>query len=103
MSCHFPSSRPFPFRWLRPGRLLLALLACVLLAAQPAAAQRVKMATLVPEGSSWHNVLKEMAAQWKSLSGGRVKVIIYPGGVAGDDPDVTTIWSGLILTLYRSA
>jgi TRAP-type C4-dicarboxylate transport system substrate-binding protein len=88
MSGHVPSSRPFPFPWLRPGRLLLTLLACVLLAAQPAAAQRVKMATLVPEGSSWHNILKEMAAQWKELSGGRVQVIIYPGGVAGDDPDV---------------
>lgn len=48
----------------------------------------VKMATLVPEGSSWHRILKETAAKWEALSGGRVKVVLYAGGVAGDDPDV---------------
>ena len=45
----------------------------------------VKMATLVPEGSSWHLVLKEAAEKWKKISNGRISVIIYPGGVAGDD------------------
>jgi len=59
-------------------------------AAGPAAAQPVvvKMATLVPDGSSWFLVLKEMAEKWKTISGGRVVVRVYPGGVAGDDPDV---------------
>jgi TRAP-type C4-dicarboxylate transport system substrate-binding protein len=46
------------------------------------------MATLVPDGSSWHLVLKEMAEKWKEVSGGRVQVRLFPGGVAGDDPDV---------------
>ncbi len=55
----------------------------------PAVAQvTVKMATLAPEGSSWHLILKEAADQWKKISNGRVSVINYPGGVAGDDPDV---------------
>jgi len=56
----------------------------------PAQAQtiRVKMATLVPDGSSWHLVLKQTADEWRRLSGGRVKVTLYAGGVAGDDPDV---------------
>ena len=55
----------------------------------PAVAQiTVKMATLVPEGSSWHLILREAVDQWKKISNGRVSVIIYPGGVAGDDPDV---------------
>lgn len=55
-----------------------------------AAAQQVvvKMATLVPEGSSWHLILKENAEKWKTVSGGRVVVRLYPGGVAGDDADV---------------
>jgi TRAP-type C4-dicarboxylate transport system substrate-binding protein len=66
---------------------LLALVACGLGAA-PAAAQTIKMATLVPDGSAWHRILKEMADEWRTLSGGRVRVILYPGGVAGDDPDV---------------
>jgi TRAP-type C4-dicarboxylate transport system substrate-binding protein len=48
----------------------------------------VKMATLVPSGSSWHLILQEAANQWRKVSNGRVTVNIYPGGVAGDDPDV---------------
>ena len=48
----------------------------------------VKLATLVPEGSSWHLILKEAADKWKKVSNGRVILNIYPGGVAGDDPDV---------------
>ena len=48
----------------------------------------VKMATLVPDGSSWYLTLKEAADQWKKISNGRVTLVIYPGGVAGDDPDV---------------
>jgi TRAP-type C4-dicarboxylate transport system substrate-binding protein len=48
----------------------------------------VRMATLVPDGSSWHQILKETAEKWKTLSGGRVTVRLFPGGVAGDDPDV---------------
>lgn len=58
------------------------------LAAAPAAAQTIKMATLVPDGSSWHQILRETAEEWKRISNGRVRVNIYPGGVAGDDPDV---------------
>jgi TRAP-type C4-dicarboxylate transport system substrate-binding protein len=48
----------------------------------------IRMATLVPDGSSWHLILKETAEKWNELSGGRVRVRLYPGGVAGDDPDV---------------
>ena len=48
----------------------------------------IRMATLVPDGSSWHLILKEAADQWKQASGGRVTVRLFPGGVAGDDPDV---------------
>lgn len=68
--------------------LIVALLAC--LAPGAAAAQQVvvKMATLVPEGSSWQLILKEMGDKWKSASGGRVTVRLYAGGVAGDDADV---------------
>jgi TRAP-type C4-dicarboxylate transport system substrate-binding protein len=73
--------------------LLLALL--VVLAAWPGApaahAQApliIRMATLVPDGSSWHLILKETAERWKQASGGRVTVRLFPGGVAGDDPDV---------------
>jgi len=57
-------------------------------AAEAQAPILVRMATLVPDGSSWHLILKEAADQWKQVSGGRVSVRLFPGGVAGDDPDV---------------
>ena len=37
-----------------------------------AARSSSRMATLVPDGSSWHLVLKETAEKWKTVSGGRV-------------------------------
>jgi TRAP-type C4-dicarboxylate transport system substrate-binding protein len=77
-------------------RFLLAALmvaAAVLAAWPPPAAEAqapilVRMATLVPDGSSWHLILKETADKWRQASGGRVTVRLFPGGVAGDDPDV---------------
>jgi TRAP-type C4-dicarboxylate transport system substrate-binding protein len=82
----------------RARRLPFLLAAVVAVAAAiagwptpPAEAQArilVRMATLVPDGSSWHLILKETAESWKQVSGGRVTVRLFPGGVAGDDPDV---------------
>ena len=88
-----PPNPPAPWTRPAPRVLLIALLIGVLacwLAPAPAAAQQVvvKMATLVPEGSSWQLILKEMADKWKTVSGGRVVVRLYAGGVAGDDADV---------------
>jgi TRAP-type C4-dicarboxylate transport system substrate-binding protein len=51
-------------------------------------ATTLKLATLVPDRSVWGNVLSEMAAEWKQATNGNVTLRIYPGGVAGDDPDV---------------
>jgi len=54
------------------------------------AADRVtlKLGTMAPDGSSWHQLLKEMAAEWSQVSGGGVVVKIYPGGVAGNEGDM---------------
>jgi len=48
----------------------------------------VRMATLTPDGSAAFLILKETAETWKKASGGRVALRLFPGGVAGDDPDV---------------
>jgi len=48
----------------------------------------VKMATLAPEGSTYLQILKEMGQAWKTSSGGKVELRLYPGSVAGDDGDV---------------
>ncbi len=45
----------------------------------------IKMATIAPEGSSWHRVLLDMGEEWKKISGGKVALRIYPGGVVGDE------------------
>ncbi len=76
---------------MRPTMLVAALLAASLPAA-PARAETVtiKLATLAPEGSSWHEALKDLAQRWSQLSAGRVQLKIYAGGVAGDETAVTS-------------
>ncbi len=81
-----------------PGRLaaavllpVAALLALALvLVPQRAAAQGqvVKLATLVPEGSVWDKSMREMGSEWAASTQNRVVLRVYPGGVAGDEPDL---------------
>lgn len=68
-------------------RMGLGLLAACLLRAQPLL---VKMGTVAPEGSPWHQILQQMGQQWQKISGGKVTLRIYPGGVLGDEPDMIT-------------
>lgn len=51
-------------------------------------AQVIKLGTVVPEGSPWHDTLLDISHQWKEISNGKVLVRIYAGGVAGDEPDM---------------
>lgn len=69
--------------------ILFWTLAVVLPAAQ---AQKVviKLATLAPDGSSWHLILKEMGEEWRKVSDGRVTLRIYPGGVVGDEAEMVS-------------
>ncbi|MCH7630298.1 MAG: TRAP transporter substrate-binding protein DctP [Proteobacteria bacterium] len=70
-------------------KLTAAILSLIaLIWADQALAQTIKLGTLAPEGSVWHNVLRDMAEDWRELSNGRIQVRIYPGGVAGDDADM---------------
>ena len=66
----------------------LAALLFLLLAAPAPAQVTLKMATLWPENSSFFQILKNMGADWTRLSGGKVKLILYPGARQGDEPDV---------------
>ena len=73
-------------RWLA----LAALALLPVLAPRPAATQAptiIKLATFVPDGSVWHKAMKEMGAEWMQETNGRVQLKVYPGGVAGDEPD----------------
>ena len=48
----------------------------------------IKMGTLAPEGSPWHQVLQRMGERWRNISGGAVRLNIYAGGNLGDEPDL---------------
>jgi TRAP-type C4-dicarboxylate transport system substrate-binding protein len=48
----------------------------------------IKLATLVPDGSVWDRALKNAGVEWSQNTQGRVSLRIYPGGVAGDEPDI---------------
>lgn len=48
----------------------------------------IKLGTLAPDGSTWHKLLQEMGERWSSASGGKVKLRIYAGGVAGSEGDM---------------
>lgn len=67
--------------------LLLSLLSGRLFAEPAGRKVIIKLGTLVPDGSPWHDQLKEMGAKWKAASDGSVELRIYPGGIAGDEED----------------
>ena len=69
----------------------MVLLVCIYLLAlgvSPTFSQVIKLGTVAPEGSPWHDTLLEVAQKWKELSNGRVTMRIYAGGVAGDETDM---------------
>jgi TRAP-type C4-dicarboxylate transport system substrate-binding protein len=49
---------------------------------------RIKFATLAPEGSSWMKEMRRLADEVKQKTEGRVTFKFYPGGVSGDERDV---------------
>ncbi len=70
-------------RLLRAQVMFLVLL--LLVVSGSLSAITLKLASPFPEGSAWDNALKQMAAEWADITGGQVRMRIYPGGVAGDD------------------
>jgi TRAP-type C4-dicarboxylate transport system substrate-binding protein len=65
-------------------------LAALLAALAPAASAQVtiKLGTLAPQGSTWHDILKELAQRWEQVSNGQVKLRIYAGGAQGSEGDM---------------
>jgi len=83
----------------RTPRLLFACLAALGLAmAVPARAQaqapppgepiKIKVGTLAPKDTPWHDVIMEIGAKWKKASGDRISFTIFGGGVLGDEADM---------------
>jgi len=68
------------------NRLALALI----LVATSASAQtvRIKLGTLAPQGSTWHQLLMQMSADFTKVSGGKVELKIYAGGTQGNEGEM---------------
>ena len=62
----------------------------LLAAAVPLTAAKVniKFASQAPDPSPWHTMFKELDAEWRAITDGRVSLTIYPGGVSGDESDI---------------
>lgn len=67
---------------------LATVILSLLFSASLSAATQLKIAALVPEGSSWGNNLRKFSQEVKDQTKGEVTVKVYYGGVAGDEPDV---------------
>ncbi|MGR3319227.1 MAG: TRAP transporter substrate-binding protein [Candidatus Anammoxibacter sp.] len=48
----------------------------------------VKFATLAPQGSTWLNVVDDIADELREKSEGKLRFKIYAGGIAGDEIDI---------------
>jgi len=69
------------------NRLALALT----LAATAASAQapvRIKLGTLAPQGSTWHQLLVSMAQDISKTTNGKVELKIYAGGTQGNEGEM---------------
>lgn len=69
-------------------RRTLCLLCIAVVLSAPVSAQVIKLGSLAPEGSPWDKALRRIAADWNTVSNGRLKVRVFAGGIAGDEPDM---------------
>ncbi len=68
--------------------LFLAVAELLWLAPAKAAVQtHIRLATLLPRGSSHHQILEGMGQQWRSASGGNISLTIYADGTMGSEED----------------
>ena len=68
-------------------KLVVAALAA-LVASSAQAQVTIKLGTLAPAGSTWHEILKELGQRWEQASGGQVKLRVYAGGTQGSEGDM---------------
>ncbi|MDR3304169.1 MAG: TRAP transporter substrate-binding protein DctP, partial [Treponema sp.] len=65
----------------------LALL-CLAFQAENLCAQKkltIKLASIVPENTPWGTALNRMASEWATISRGEVELVVYHGGVRGEE------------------
>src|SRR5262249_10822434 len=88
--CLSAQARRRRFFRLAPGDTMNRIALALLLAAGSASAQtvKIKLGTLAPQGSTWHQLLQEMAADFAKASNGKVELKIYAGGTQGNEGEM---------------
>src|ERR1700760_2206257 len=69
-------------------RLVLGICCLTLASAANAQTVKIKLGTLAPQGSTWHQLLTQMAADFNKESGGKVELKIYAGGTQGSEGEM---------------
>ena len=63
---------------LKRSALVLALASALAVPVVARAPITIRLATVVPAGSSWDKALRDMGAEWDTKTSGRVKLTVYP-------------------------
>ena len=69
-------------------RILPVVVSAVLVLAHVADARTLKIATIMPDGSTWLVEMRKAGDEIRQETEGRVKLKFYPGGVMGNDKTV---------------
>jgi TRAP-type C4-dicarboxylate transport system substrate-binding protein len=86
MKAQAPLIRAATFRRLATALAGLVLLGQHLVAGGPET--KIKLGTLLPRGTSYHQLLQEMSDGWSRASEGRVRLVIYPDQSMGGEADM---------------
>ncbi len=66
--------------------IILALIAGLPTLAIAQVSLTVKLATIAPQNSIWHDALRQLGETWKATTDGRIGLTIYAGGTRGTEP-----------------
>jgi TRAP-type transport system periplasmic protein len=70
-------------------KIIIALALLVAAFATNVSAQtRIRLATLIPSGTSYHHSLQEMGEKWKKASNGNIALTIYADGTMGSETEI---------------
>jgi TRAP-type C4-dicarboxylate transport system substrate-binding protein len=68
--------------------MFVAVLLATGLCSNAPAQTRIRLATLLPSGTSYHHSLQEMGAKWKQATNGGVALTIYADGTMGSEDEI---------------
>jgi len=69
-------------------RILLFAVSLTAAVAEASEALRMRLGTLAPRGTAWHQNLLDMGAAWRAAEGPGAKFVVYTDGAQGGEPDM---------------